>query len=130
MQNVVKIGNNILKFTLSNNGLITHNDISMIIHTEELYKKIKNGEKIIDMSDENIYGNIINNSIILGYIFMLGLNNKIHFYSLNKLYPFVKKIVEMVFIINNKDIPDIINNDINDNINNEGIINENDDNYY
>jgi len=92
----IKIGNTVYKYFASNNALITYNDIIMVVDVDNLNKLVKTGKTEIDMS-ASFYIDIINNSIILGYIFMLGFNKKIKFNSINRLFPYVKKIVEMVF---------------------------------
>jgi hypothetical protein len=98
LQITIKIGDTNYVYHPSNKVLITYNDITMYWTIDEL---IQNNSKEIDLSDPK-YDEIIKNCVILGYIFLLKHNKAIKFFTLKKLYPFVQKIVQMVFENNKK----------------------------
>ena len=100
----IKIGDTAYSFIPYQKSLSTFNNISMVVELDELINNFKNGFADVDLSDDEKYGDIIQNAVILGYIFLLKLNRKIKFYSINKLNPVTKKIVQMVYEINKESI--------------------------
>lgn len=96
----IKIGDTTHTFTPYLRTLSTFNKMSMVIDLEELNTLINNGTTQIDLSDDDKYQEIIRNAVILGYIYLLRLNKKIRFFSINRLNPIAKAIVQMVYEIN------------------------------
>jgi hypothetical protein len=101
----IKIGEIIHIFVPNYKTLVTYNDVSMMVELMELINNINNGLVILDLSDQSKFHGLLSNAVILGYIFLLNLNNKIKFKSINGLNPFTKKIVQMVLEVNKMEIP-------------------------
>ncbi len=101
----IKIGDKIYIFVPNYRTLVTSNDISMILELMNLENRLQKNETMFDLSNDAKYKGIINNAVILGYIFLMRMNRKIKFKDIKHLNPIAKKIVEMVFDINKVAIP-------------------------
>jgi len=120
----IKIGDNYMSQLVPyNNALATDKNLTSFDKIDKLTEEIQNQEiqnqetqnqeiqnqetqnqetqnqETINMNDE-MYDDIINNAVILGYIFLQKLNKKIGFCSLQKVNPVFKKIITMVLELN------------------------------
>lgn len=101
----IKIGETIHIFVPRYRTLVSYNDVSMMVELMELINNINNGLVILDLTDPSKFNGLLSNAVILGYIFLLNLNKKLKFKSINGLNPFAKRIVQMVLETNKMEIP-------------------------